>query len=164
MVKDPEKRRAYYRIYYAANRKKKLEGAHIRYAANPKKYREAARIYRATDPEKYLLHCRAYCHANRERIRAHNLKRKYGISLKRYEELLAYQNGVCAICNNAENDPRKGRRLSTDHDHMTDEVRGLLCSRCNAALGLLEEDPKIIEKMFGYIINWRKHKTQKETI
>ena len=48
------------------------------------------------------------------------------------------QNGVCAICGNPETATSHGtiRRLSVDHDHETGEVRGLLCSKCNFALGL----------------------------
>jgi len=47
-----------------------------------------------------------------------------------YDELLAQQNGVCAICGH----PPKTKRLNIDHDHKTMEVRGLLCHKCNRAL------------------------------
>lgn len=50
----------------------------------------------------------------------------------RYDELLAIQGGVCALCGNP---PKEGgRRLHVDHDHKTLELRGLLCFRCNRAL------------------------------
>lgn len=50
----------------------------------------------------------------------------------RYDELLAVQEGVCALCFN----PPKpgGRKLGIDHDHKTLALRGLLCFRCNRAL------------------------------
>jgi hypothetical protein len=53
-----------------------------------------------------------------------------GIDTDLYEQLLASQNGGCAICGN----PPKTRRLSVDHNHRTGQVRGLLCFRCNRGL------------------------------
>lgn len=51
---------------------------------------------------------------------------------QRYDELLAIQNGVCALCGNP---PKEGgRKLGIDHDHKTLALRGLLCFRCNRAL------------------------------
>jgi hypothetical protein len=48
----------------------------------------------------------------------------------RYDELIAIQNGVCALCGNGP----KTRRLHIDHDHKTLALRGLLCFTCNRAL------------------------------
>ena len=47
------------------------------------------------------------------------------------EEWLAAQGGRCAICQ------RDDRALVVDHCHDTNEVRGLLCQPCNAAIGQL---------------------------
>lgn len=47
-----------------------------------------------------------------------------------YAELLAAQGGGCAICGARP----KTRRLHTDREHRTGQVRGLLCMRCNRAL------------------------------
>jgi len=41
------------------------------------------------------------------------------------------QGGCCKICRK----PPKKNRLAVDHDHETKIVRGLLCLRCNYALG-----------------------------
>jgi hypothetical protein len=78
--------------------------------------------------------------ANLERLRnkGRDVERTYGISLKDYENLYIRQNGMCAICHHPE--PVKSRLfLSVDHDHKTGRVRGLLCSKCNMALGLFED-------------------------
>ena len=72
----------------------------------------------------------------KERARAKRLMDNYKLTIKQYEQILAHQGGVCFICRQSE--PVKGRRLSVDHDHITGEVRGLLCSRCNPLLGKLE--------------------------
>ena len=78
------------------------------------------------------------------------LKRKYGITLEQYDKLFAAQGGVCALCKRAETTKRRkkgeGReRLAVDHCHDTGRVRGLLCFKCNTAIGSLgdtEEDAK----------------------
>jgi len=56
----------------------------------------------------------------------------YGITLEIYNQMLKAQGGVCAICHKEDS---KGNHLSVDHDHSTGKVRGLLCGRCNLALG-----------------------------
>jgi hypothetical protein len=56
--------------------------------------------------------------------------KQLGISDDAYKRLFAAQDGGCAICGN----PPKTRRLSVDHNHRTNRVRGLLCFRCNRAL------------------------------
>jgi len=61
--------------------------------------------------------------------------KEYGITLKEYESLAAFQQHKCAICNQ-----RTSEDLHVDHDHHTGVVRGLLCGSCNRGLGLLEDD------------------------
>ena len=69
-----------------------------------------------------------------------------GLTMEEYEKMLTDQNGLCACCGEPET-RRVGRKkrspnvplLHVDHCHATGRVRGLLCSACNQALGLLEE-------------------------
>lgn len=51
-----------------------------------------------------------------------------------------HQRGVCFVCGRPQEPTKDGRpkRLASDHDHVTGEFRGLLCSRCNPLLGKLE--------------------------
>ncbi len=63
------------------------------------------------------------------------------------------QNGVCAICSRLN---LSGRRLAVDHDHATGKVRGLLCSRCNSAIGLARESLDVLKKTVLYL---EKHET-----
>ncbi|MGH9178293.1 MAG: endonuclease VII domain-containing protein, partial [Acidimicrobiales bacterium] len=65
------------------------------------------------------------------------LKRTYGITPEVYDELLARQEGVCAICRRQ---PTPGISLHVDHDHDSGRIRGLLCFRCNNALGDFDDD------------------------
>lgn len=63
-------------------------------------------------------------------------KLTYGITIDEYETLLKQQNNLCAICKKG---CSTGRRLSVDHCHETNKVRGLLCFHCNMSLGWLEK-------------------------
>src|ERR1700756_1150603 len=63
------------------------------------------------------------------------LKWKYGITADDYNKLLASQGLACAICKRA---PGK-RMLEIDHNHQTNEIRGLLCKSCNLKLYGVDE-------------------------
>lgn len=68
--------------------------------------------------------CRACSSA---RAHAAMIEKMYGITGDDYEALLKLQGGKCAICRARP----ISKRLATDHDHKTGDVRGLLCGRCN---------------------------------
>ena len=84
----------------------------------------------------------------RESSRWRAISRKYGVTREWYNERELEQGGVCAICGNLESmvDKRTGEvlNLSVDHNHETGTIRGLLCSRCNLGLGLLESSLKSV--------------------
>lgn len=88
-----------------------------------------------------------------ERDRAHNLKRKFGMSLDDYSKMFDAQLGKCAVCLESSD-----KTLHVDHNHLTGEVRALLCQRCNHTIGLLKENPDLIMKMYEYLVNttWNK--------
>jgi hypothetical protein len=81
------------------------------------------------------------------------LKRLYGITLEDYVDLFSKQNGVCAICLE---ECKTRKSLSVDHNHSTGKVRGLLCNRCNRAIGMLNDDTDILERAKQYIIKGNK--------
>lgn len=79
-----------------------------------------------------------------------DIERMYGITLKQYEGLYIKQNGLCAICHHPE--PVKSRLfLAVDHDHKTGYVRGLLCSKCNTAIGLFEDSLESLYSAIRYL-------------
>jgi hypothetical protein len=80
-----------------------------------------------------------------------DLKHRYGISLEHYELLYFQQEGLCAICNKPPELGLRGGKLFVDHDHDTNVVRGLLCFRCNSALGLLLDNPETALKASEYL-------------
>jgi len=85
-----------------------------------------------------------------EPYRAQVLKRKYGISQDTYSKLLRSQNGCCAICRTT-NPGRNRKEWPIDHDHTTGKIRGLLCWKCNSALGLLKDSPDLCAKAAAYL-------------
>ena len=56
------------------------------------------------------------------------------------------QSRRCAICHQV-------FKLSLDHDHRTDEIRGLLCNPCNSGLGFFKDDLKLLEAAANYLRN-----------
>jgi hypothetical protein len=76
--------------------------------------------------------------------REYHLQRRYGIGEAEFQELLAAQGGVCAICRTP--DPNH-----VDHDHRTGYIRGILCFNCNGALGHVKDDPGILIQALAYL-------------
>jgi hypothetical protein len=74
--------------------------------------------------------------------------RKYGITPEQYDLLEQQQNGLCEICKQV---CLTGRRLAVDHDHQTNKLRGLLCSRCNIGLGQFEESIERLQAAADYL-------------
>jgi hypothetical protein len=92
--------------------------------------RQGARDRYARDPERVkTFQRRSY------------LKRAYGITDSDYEARLRAQGGVCAICGRCDS---RRYRLAVDHCHLTGRVRGLLCGKCNRALGYFEDSTELL--------------------
>lgn len=81
---------------------------------------------------------------------ARRLLSEYGITYAQFLELNEKQDGLCAICHGGPNGPG-GTRLQVDHCHETGNVRGLLCSKCNTAIGLLGERIELFERIADYL-------------
>lgn len=81
--------------------------------------------------------------------------KRFSITADDYYRILDVQEGVCAIC--GFDDPTK--KLSVDHDHACCPgdfscgkcIRGLLCTRCNMALGYVSDTPYVLENMLSYL-------------
>lgn len=75
--------------------------------------------------------------------------RTYGITQEEYNEMLKEQDYSCAICQTHQDEFEN--RLSIDHNHNTGSIRGLLCSNCNTAIGLLGDNLESIQKALDYL-------------
>jgi hypothetical protein len=75
---------------------------------------------------------------NPTKIRDMSLRYKYNMTSEQWETLFAAQGRQCALC--ASTEPGGRGFWHTDHDHSTEEVRGILCNRCNTTLGVYETE------------------------
>lgn len=146
-----KKKLDYQKQYYQLNKEKRLEYGRQWALRNSEKIRERKRHYYQENKAKTDETKARWKKANAERVRQMFRRirlSKYRITPDEYDVLLAEQKGVCAICGKP---PAKGKSLHVDHDHVDGQIRGLLCYRCNHALGLLKDSPTIIEAALKYV-------------
>lgn len=79
-------------------------------------------------------------------------RRRFGLKLGEYKVLFEAQNVLCKTCNRPQQS-RKTKNLYVDHNHSTGKVRGLLCNKCNVALGQVEDNIQVLENMIIYLKN-----------
>jgi hypothetical protein len=76
--------------------------------------------------------------------RNYHLKRRYGLTEAEVAEMIAAQDGKCAVC--WEETPEH-----VDHDHVSGEVRGILCFNCNGGLGQFKDDVSRLINAIAYL-------------
>ncbi len=91
-------------------------------------------------PNGLSAYCKSCCNI-------HHVCKTYKISRDVYSEMIERAGGVCEMCG------EEPKRLVVDHDHDTDEVRGLICDRCNQFLGFIETKPLIASQAETYLAN-----------
>ena len=100
---------------------------------------------------------RDYVARNRERVRAaaraRRLRILYGLTPEDFDAMLAAQGARCAICPATE--PGGSGTWAVDHCHETGRVRGILCHRCNRAIGRLGDDPARLRDAAAYLLRHR---------
>lgn len=95
--------------------------------------------WKAENPERYA-------HAQR----SSHLRKNYGMTIEQFDVMFQRQGGKCAICHEAPADPR-GFKPHVDHCHTTGKVRGILCGRCNKALGQFKDDATLLRRAIHYL-------------
>ncbi len=71
------------------------------------------------------------------------------VSHAEYDRLMQEQSGQCAICLRASGS--EGKSLAVDHDHKTGRVRGLLCTKCNQAIGFFGDNSELLKRAIEYL-------------
>ena len=111
--------------------------------------RDCRKAYRkevyARDPQAAKDYQRAWKHRNPEKVSGYSRRFRHGLEPAQYQALVAAQDGRCAICGRDDGD------LRVDHCHVRHVIRGLLCDRCNRAIGLLGDDPERMEAAAQYV-------------
>lgn len=86
---------------------------------------------------------------NKERAADHGRKNLYDLPMGAFEQMLASQDGKCAICERTEAGGRGA--FHVDHCHDSGKVRGLLCNSCNGGLGKFRDRPELLLKAVKYL-------------
>lgn len=147
--KDPERAKEN-RKQYREKHLEELNANHRKYYQEHKdELRAYQKQYKIDHPEEYKARNKIYTRNHR----GIKLSERYGITEEEYNELHTKQGGVCAICGKPETMKQKGtlKHLAVDHDHETGKIRGLLCTKCNASIGQMYEDPILLRKAADYI-------------
>lgn len=76
-----------------------------------------------------------------------------GWTVERYLSARHSQKNRCAICQQPFDVLAK--RPACDHNHETQEPRGLLCNDCNSGIGFLKENVSILETAIQYLNQWK---------
>ena len=121
-----------------------------RHARNPEPYRRRAREWAAENPDRVAAYQSEY-RQRPERKRAMRdayYRRTYGVSADEVDEMLAEQNGRCAICGAT---PERLASMHVDPDHNRGHLRGVLCLSCNQGLGQFRDDPMLLLRAIVYL-------------
>ena len=118
--------------------------------------KEARHRYYLKHKDKILSNSKEWRKKNPDKVkgiwRRSNLKRKYGLSEKSFENLFEEQGNSCAICHTKE------AIWCVDHCHTTGEIRGILCASCNKGLGMFKDDQTNLEEAISYLNRIRQPK------
>jgi hypothetical protein len=136
-------------IQPAANKKGLCDNC-IKRGGNPPYRRNDGKCNKCGNENLINSRCKV-CDTHRKKNE--NLMRRYGISLKEWNDTLTKQGNSCKICN------RWSKRFVVDHDHSCCKtkktcgkcVRGIICENCNRAIGLIDDSTIVLRSMIKYL-------------
>lgn len=73
-----------------------------------------------------------------------SLWKRFRLNINQYHDLITEANLKCEICEMA-------KPLVVDHDHKTGRIRGVLCSTCNQALGMFDDNQNYLQQAIAYL-------------
>jgi len=100
--------------------------------------------------------------ATRDPERARDLfyRRNYGISLADFNRMVLLQGTKCACCGTSK-PGGKHNQWCVDHNHVTGDIRELLCKDCNIVLGIVRDSPEHLQRLTEYVLKHSKHRVAK---
>lgn len=154
MSQTKQQKRAWYLANKERIRGRAKERSRAWYLANKERHAAKAKLWREANRDKVKkyqdeYHAARAASGERQKYDASYRLRKYGLTQEAFDALLLEQAGVCRICH--ADSPGAKRGWNVDHDHVTGGVRGILCHRCNAALGLLDDNPERADECAAYL-------------
>lgn len=138
--KDREKRVAYARAHYLRHLEARKAATKAWYAANSQLVIANVAAWRRKNPGKRSEEAR---------------RRKYALSAQGFHELVVLQENRCAICEEVPTGKGNMSTLRVDHDHVTGQIRGLLCHKCNVGLGAFRDNRLLVTKAALYLASQR---------
>lgn len=132
MCRSKEQIKEYNKVYEKTRRKKRDRSEYIK-------------TYDILTREKRSLKRKSRIHEAKN----YHLKKKYGMTLDEYNLLFLKQEGKCAICEKHQSTIKNS--LCVDHNHITGEIRGLICQPCNLIVGLCNERIEVLLNTIEYI-------------
>jgi DNA mismatch repair ATPase MutL len=150
---NKDKLKVAHQEYEETNRDKIKEHSKKYYDDNKDKIKKYVVEYYENNKEKIKEYSKKNYKDNKDKFRERNLKKSYGIDSNQFEQMLTTQNNKCIICDKAFG-KEKINKPHIDHDHETNKVRSLLCTKCNLGIGLFDEDISRIEKVITYLKKW----------
>lgn len=130
-LKNRDRLLKYRKEWRQKNRKKILVQERENYKKNVEKFRKSSREHYRSNKQREL-----------DRIRF----KKYGITGDEFRAIIEKQGVKCPICTR-----RISKNLSVDHDHVTGRIRGIICNKCNLAIGNAEDSPMRLRAMADYL-------------
>ena len=107
--------------------------------------KEYYKQYYQQNKEKILNHSNSYYQENKNKVINNWVERKYKINQEQYHTMLTEREYKCDICQDIMTKPH------IDHCHISGKVRGILCSRCNTALGKFKDDVNKLQRAIDYL-------------
>lgn len=149
--------------YYLKNKDRVIEASQQWSRENKDRVSESSKRYYLKNKDRIYERRRAWRLENKDEFATQQREYKYKMSGEQYQKLLEEQDYVCAICGKAN---ANGQDLYVDHDHSCCSgskscgkcIRGLLCHKCNSALGLFDDSIESLNKAVEY----RKKYSRKE--
>lgn len=113
---------------------------------NHDKILNQGREYQKNNREKLAARSRERYRNNKQKELDRIRRKKYGITGEEFRAIIEKQGLKCPICTK---DITKNP--SVDHNHKTGEIRGLICNKCNLAIGNAEDSPDRLRRMADYL-------------
>lgn len=143
------------KLYYLQNKEKIKSDRKNYYESNKEEVKERVMKYHYKNSDTIKDYKKKYKEDNKSKLKDKQLREKFNITLDDYIKMLDEQNGCCKICKNPETakNVKYGNTmmLAVDHNHQTGKVRGLLCSRCNPALGAFNDSIETLKLAIKYL-------------
>jgi hypothetical protein len=148
-MKTPEERKASKKAYlkvYSVKAEVKARRNALRATPEAKAKRKIYNKGYNARPEIIAYH-KAY--NSKPESKNNALIKNHNMPLEQYNKIYDAQNGCCDICKRPQSEFKKA--FAVDHDNITGENRGLLCSNCNSAIGLLNHNIETLNSATQYL-------------